>query len=352
MKIAIFHDYFDKKGGGEKLIINLARALKADVYTGFINKEKTFDTNGISIISLGVKESQPKPLRGLAIAKAFEKYDFPKYDAYIFSGVWCISAVRENSILYCHTPPRYMYDLKDYFMKKSVVNKITLYYIIKKWKPKDQEYMKKFRKIAANSKNVKKRIEKFYGQETAKKCVVVYTGIESKKYFYKRDGLFYLSSQRLDELKRIDLIINAFKEMPEKNLTIVSTGSEENKLKQLAKGCDNILFTGSVSDEELINLYANCRAVVVAAKDEDLGLAAIEAHASGKPAIVVAEGGLLETVNNANGVFFQPNIDSLKKAVNVAETKKWNRKKIQNSARKYDIFVFSKKIKKLLKSSK
>lgn len=39
MKIAIFHDYFGSIGGGEKLVLELARALKADIITTEINQK-------------------------------------------------------------------------------------------------------------------------------------------------------------------------------------------------------------------------------------------------------------------------------------------------------------------------
>jgi glycosyltransferase involved in cell wall biosynthesis len=349
MKIAILHDWFDKRGGGERLVINLARALKADVYTGFVNPDKTFDTKGVNIISLGVSERWPQPLRGLRMAEAFSKYDFPEYDAYLFSGVWCISAVRKKSVLYCHAPPRYMYDLRDYYMRKAgIIKKLVMKWLIRKWKPMDQFYMKQFDVICPNSENVKNRINKYYGAGIANRCTVVYTGIDTKSFRHERSGDFYLSSQRLDGLKRIDLIISAFSEMPQRHLVIAGTGPEEKKLKNLAKGCDNIMFAGSVSDREIRKLYASCRAVIVAAKDEDLGLAAIEAQASGKPTIAVAEGGLLETIDNESGVFFQPSIGALKKAVETLEKKKWNPNLMQKRAKKYDISVFSKKMKKIL----
>ena len=44
-KIIILHDYFLYKGGGERLVINLAKNLGADVATAFIAKD-AFDPRG------------------------------------------------------------------------------------------------------------------------------------------------------------------------------------------------------------------------------------------------------------------------------------------------------------------
>ena len=169
----------------------------------------------------------------------------------------------------------------------------------------------------------------------------VYTGIETKKFYYKKSEDFYLSTARLDELKRIDLLISAFKKMINKKLMITGTGPDEARLKQLAGNATNIKFLGSVSEKELLNLYARCKATISANIDEDLGLSPIESQAAGKPSLVVNEGGFLETINKSNGVFFKPNVNSLISAVNKLEKKKWNHKAIRKSAKKYDINTFA-----------
>jgi len=350
MKIAIIHDYFDKCGGGERLVLNLAKALKADVYTGFIDRKKTFDTTGVKIISLGIRKELPRLVRNYLIAKKFEKYRFPEYDAFLISGVWCITAAENHpSILYCHTPSRFLYDLREYFLNRTnFLYRFLLNRFISYWRKIDQFYMHKFDVICTNSKNVKKRILRFYGKRLYERSRVVYTGIETKKFYNKQSKGFYLSTSRLDELKRIDLIIEAFKNMPDKKLIIVSTGPEEKKLRKLAKGFDNIKFFGRVSERKLIELYATCKAVIVASKDEDLGLSAIEAQAAGKPVIAVKEGGFLETVNRNTGIFFEPTPDSLISAIIKCESKKWNARLIQKNVKRFDISVFSGKMKKII----
>lgn len=350
--IAIVHDYFDKRGGGERLVLNLARALNADIYAGFIDYKKTFDTSGIKIVSLNVNKRLPQILRNLMIARKFSRYKFPEYDAFVFSGTWCITAVRHPSILYLHTPARYLYDLKDYFLKNvNMIQRPIFRRFMNYWRSRDQFYMKQFDKICPNSENVRKRVLKFYGDELYKRCEVVYTGIETKKFYYKKSEDFYLSTARLDPLKRVDLVIEAFKNS-DKKLVITSTGPEERILKKLAEGHTNIEFLGQVSEEKLIDLYARCRATIVAAIDEDLGLSAIESQCAGKPVIAVKEGGLLETVNKKIGIFFEPNPDSLRNTIEKFEKMKWNYRIIQKNVERFDIKVFVKRIEKIIKEVK
>ncbi|HLC77336.1 MAG TPA: glycosyltransferase, partial [archaeon] len=267
---------FDKRGGGERLVINLARQLKADIYTGFIDKKKTFDTSGIKIVNLGV--TGPQLYRNMKIAKKFETLRLNGYDAYIFSGVWCISAVKNHkpNALYLHTPMRILYDLKQYFLDKSnPLQRIAVKRFIKYWTPKDKTYMNQFDAIAANSGNVKKRVLRYYGRKLYSRTSVVYTGIETKKYRYIRSGDFYLSASRLDTLKRIDMLINAFKKMPNRRLVIAGTGPDETRLRKMAEGLRNIEFIRAVSDDDMRKLYGTCLATIAANKDEDLGLVAI-----------------------------------------------------------------------------
>ncbi len=54
-------------------------------------------------------------------------------------------------------------------------------------------------------------------------------------------------------------------------------------------------FLGRAGDEELVELYASARAVVVPSIEE-FGITAVEAQAAGRPVIAAAAGGALETV--------------------------------------------------------
>jgi glycosyltransferase involved in cell wall biosynthesis len=352
MRIAILHDYFDKMGGGERLIVNLAKAINADIYTGFCDYQKTHkELQKLNVTEIGTLLKRGG-LRTIYLMEKFKKLKLD-YDFFIFSGTVCISAAKNNhpNILYLHTPPRHMYDLKQWFYNNSnffqrIGLKLLHYYLY----PRDQFYMGQFDRLCPNSENVKKRVLKYYGKKLYDKCEVVYTGVESKKFYYKKSEDFYLSTSRLDPLKRVDLIINAFRHMPDKKLFITSTGPEESRLKQLARNCNNIEFLGSVSHEKILDLYARCRATVTAAVDEDLGLTPIEGQISGKPAIVVREGGLMESViENKTGISFEPNEVSLIEAIKKAEKMKWNHGFIQKRAKRFDIAVFVDHIKKIVK---
>ena len=56
-------------------------------------------------------------------------------------------------------------------------------------------------------------------------------------------------------------------------------------------------FAGRVSEEELTDLYATCRAVYYAPVDEDFGMVPLEAFRAAKPVVTTADaGGPLDVV--------------------------------------------------------
>jgi glycosyltransferase involved in cell wall biosynthesis len=69
-----------------------------------------------------------------------------------------------------------------------------------------------------------------------------------------------------------------------------------------------VQFTGFASDEELCRLYARCRAVFFAPKDEDYGFITLEAFRSGKGVITcVDSGGPTELVaHGESGLVVEP----------------------------------------------
>jgi len=122
MKIAIFHDFFDKIGGGERLVLELASALNADIITTNLVKGKAekLGFKGIKIIDLPLLLTI-SPFKQFAAPLAFSSCDFSeKYDFFILSGSWVVFAAKKHkpNLYYCHTPLRDFYDFKEFYLKK------------------------------------------------------------------------------------------------------------------------------------------------------------------------------------------------------------------------------------------
>jgi glycosyltransferase involved in cell wall biosynthesis len=96
-----------------------------------------------------------------------------------------------------------------------------------------------------------------------------------------------------------------------------------------------------ISDAQVRWLYANCRAVVAAAK-EDFGLTPIEGFAFGRPAVALRAGGYLDTVvDGVTGVFFnEPTPSSLGAALMRLRLSTFNDDTIKRQAELYSINGF------------
>jgi glycosyltransferase involved in cell wall biosynthesis len=125
---------------------------------------------------------------------------------------------------------------------------------------------------------------------------------------------YVFTASRLDAPKRIDLIIEAFGQVPgDVKLKIAGIGPEEARLRQLAATDDRVEFLGYVDSAKLADLYADSLAVVFTPREEDLGYITIEAMLSSKPVLTVSDaGGPLEFVQDGrNGFISEPYAECL-----------------------------------------
>ena len=122
--------------------------------------------------------------------------------------------------------------------------------------------------VIANSNYIKKRIKKCWGIDSK----VIYPPVEIEKYYPngKESEDFYVVFSRFVAYKRIDLAIEACKELNRK-LVVIGEGEERENLKKLADNNKNIIFTGRISDEEIRDYLQRCKAMIFCA-EEDFGI--------------------------------------------------------------------------------
>jgi len=321
MRIAVFHDYIGAIGGGEKLVLALARGLGADLITTDINKESVskLGFDDVKIISIG-RTPKIAPFKQIYASVLFASCKFPKYDFYIFSGNWAHYAARKHkpNLWYCHTPVRAFYDLREYTLanQKSPMHRAIARAWISIHSTFDLRTLKDINCIATNSINTGKRIKKYYGRDAR----IIYPPIPVNQFRSSDFGDYWLSVNRLYPEKRIPLQIEAFRKIPGERLKIAGWYSEgdhaKGKLGYLDHLPENVELLGSVSEEELVRLYAGCKGFICTAMDEDFGMTPVEAMASGKPVVAVREGGYMESVvDGVTGRLVEPTVASITGAV-------------------------------------
>jgi len=351
MKIAFLFDIFNERGGAERNAIIMAKNIDLDIYTTFVDWNKVDEElREFDIKELGLTFKNHKLLTYSEIAYRFSKLKLKGYDFYIFSRLYCISGAKNHhpNMWLCHSPIRAVYDLHD-----SIYNRLSLWQkpIFKTWcwiyKKYDKEWVRNFDKIISNSNNTAARLKSFYGLESK----VIHHPIETERFKCKNFEDFYFAPSRLVKEKRIDLIIEAFKEMPDKKLIITGDGPERKSLENLARGCKNIKLLGSVDYEKVIELYSRCTATIYMPINEDYGLVPIESMASGKPCIAANEGGPKETIiHGKTGFLIKADKEEIKKWVNylTPEVARKMKNDCLKRAKEFNVNIFIQNIKKTI----
>jgi glycosyltransferase involved in cell wall biosynthesis len=146
--------------------------------------------------------------------------------------------------------------------------------------------------------------------------------------------------------KRFDIAIKAFNEL-RLPLKIIGRGPEMRRLKKMARS--NIEFLGRVSDEELPKYYSQCQAFIFP-QEEDFGITAIEAMASGTPIITFRGGDIQEHLEESrSGLFFnQQTAADIMAAVKKFKNSDYDPEYIRNSVLKFDKSEFKAKIKEYI----
>jgi glycosyltransferase involved in cell wall biosynthesis len=160
------------------------------------------------------------------------------------------------------------------------------------------------------------------------------------KYNIDKNKIIFLSASRLDEEKRVDILIEALSRIKDKidfNFIITGSGKEKKNLEKLS--FDNnlssrVVFTDFVSDLELKDFYSASDIFLTASEVELQGLSIMEAMASGLSIIAANSMAIPELVEDGiNGFLFEPGNakDASEKIIQLANDKKLRKKMSLNS---------------------
>lgn len=355
MRAAIVHYWLLNMRGGEKVLEALCRLLpEADIFTLFYDPQRVSPAIRAHRVTSSFLQPMRRCHRSLLplMPMALENFDLRGYDLIVSSesgpakGV--IAQAGARHLCYCHTPMRYLWDLyADYRnewtqsrVKRALMTPLAHY--LRLW---DYATSARVDDFIANSENVRRRIAKTYRREAR----VIFPPVAVETFYEKPSEGYYLIVSELVGYKRIGAAVRVFSRSG-RRLKIVGDGPEFRALKRSAT--PNIEFCGRVADDELRQLYARCRAFLMPG-EEDFGMAAVEALASGKPVIALARGGALETVPATGGVLYrEATDDSLRCAIEQWDSleSRADPKELQRWAARFSEAEFAAKIAPLLRT--
>lgn len=348
MKIALVYDRVNKIGGAEKVLQALHEIWpSAPVYAAVYNPAtapwaKDWD------IRPSWLQSAPFARRHhewyfWAANSAFESFDFSSYDVVISvtsaEAKSVITPPRTLHLCYLLTPTKYLWSHTHLYRQTSPfsrIGKIILTPLLSKARITDQITAQRPDKVVAISQAVADRVKKYYRRQTD---AIIYPPVNVKAFaspprFKPPMSNYYLAVSRLVPAKRIDVLVDAFNQTPQKKLVVVGTGVDEKRLQTRANS--NILFTGAVSDQQLSGYYHHGRALLFP-QEEDFGIVAVEAQAAGTPILAYHKGGALETIiPGKTGEFFTDYSQrSIMGALDKIDKKKYDKKIITTHAQKF-----------------
>jgi len=371
VKVALVYDRLNKWGGAERVLLALHKLYPdAPLYTSVYDKEKA---PWASVFNVKTSFLQKLPfamnheLFATLMPLAFESFSFDEFDLVISvtseAAKGIITKPKTKHICYCLTPTRYLWSGYEEYFKNPLLKFISKPVV---W------YLRTWDKIAAQrpdayiaiSKEVQKRIKKYYGR----KSEVVYPPLsvfssqlsansqsvlspsvpisrQQANYNLKTENRelmteYFLIVSRLVPYKRIDLTVRTFNKL-KLPLKIIGMGAEMGRLKTIAG--PTIEFLGNLTDKTLIRYYSGCRALIFPGL-EDFGLTILEAQNFGKPVIAFRGGGAVETIiERKTGIFFdKPNVKSLIKAIKQFNNMSFDPKDCMENARKFSFERFKK----------
>jgi glycosyltransferase involved in cell wall biosynthesis len=154
------------------------------------------------------------------------------------------------------------------------------------------------------------------------RATVLYPPAPQRAYRCDEYGDSFLLVSRLTPLKRADILIAALAHVDGRGLRCIVAGDGDQRasLEQLAdeKGvADRVRFTGRVTDDQLVELLARCRAVCFPPYQEDYGFVTVEAFASHKAVVTCSDsGGPAELVTDRlSGFVCDPTPESIARAL-------------------------------------
>ena len=304
-RVAVVHEWLIDYAGSERVLREILDLYpQADLFTLIdVRDDELRAAIPRPARATSFLQSFPKPRRWLRyyvplMPLAIEQLDLTGYDIVISSshavakGV--ITGPAQLHLSYVHTPMRYAWDLQHEYLRaaglqrgpRSWAARLALHRL-RQWDVRTANGVDAF---VANSSHVARRIRKAYRREAQ----VLYPPVDVSAFALQENKEdFYLTVSRLEPYKRVDLLLDAFRRMPERRLVVIGDGPEMPRLRAALP--PNVQLRGRLSTFEVRSHMQRARAFLFAGI-EDFGIVMAEAQACGTPLIAFGSGGAAEIV--------------------------------------------------------
>jgi glycosyltransferase involved in cell wall biosynthesis len=145
-----------------------------------------------------------------------------------------LTTAEQLHVSYVHSPMRYAWDLhhqylEDYRLQRGARGLLAryLFHRLRQW---DRQTANNVDLFLANSRHVQRRIWRAYRRPAR----VLYPPVATGRFVFEpRKGDYYVTVSRLVSYKRIDLLLQAFRAMPQRKLVVIGDGPEAPRLRAM-----------------------------------------------------------------------------------------------------------------------
>jgi glycosyltransferase involved in cell wall biosynthesis len=297
-RVALAHDYLLVMRGAERTFAAVADLYPdAPIFTLLYDEHGTggrFAGHSITtspLQHLGVRQDGFRRLLPL-YPFAVERLRPPACDLVLSSSSAFAHGIRVPEgalhVCYCHAPFRYAwYEEARALSESPAWLRVPLRVQLRRMRTWDRKASRRVDSYIANSQLTRERIARFYGRDAP----IIYPPVETTRFTPGEPGESLLVVSELVRHKRVHVALEAARGAGAP-IRIVGSGPEH---AALAAAYPEAEFLGRADDEQIAELYARAKAVIVPSMEE-FGITAVEAQAAGRPVVAAAAGGALETV--------------------------------------------------------
>jgi len=347
-RLALAHDYLLVMRGAERTFAAIAELYRdAPIFTLLYDEQ---GTNG----RFAGRSVTTSPLQRLGVGQSSFRRLLPLYP-------WAVERLRPSQcdvvlssssafahgvrvplgavhVCYCYTPFRYAwYEQERALDETPTPLRPLLAHQLGRIRHWDLKASRRVDSYIAISELSRERIKRYYDRDS----VVIHPPVETTRFHLGDPGDHLLVVGEVVRHKRIHIALEAARRahVP---IQIVGSGPDHAALSEAYPEAE---FLGRASDEELVELYAQARAVVVPSMEE-FGITAVEAQAAGRPVIAAAAGGALETVIDGQTGRFATldDADSFALAMRELDVSAFDPARAQANAERFSVAAFQRRL--------
>jgi glycosyltransferase involved in cell wall biosynthesis len=279
MRIVLAHSHANTLGGGERAVLELARALQ--------------QRHEVRLLLGGFDPRQTYPELASLPHAGLGRLQWPVANV-------TADAIVANSfganLLSLRNGPRVAYwvhSTRSIFLQPGA-RRIDLL----ARRAIDWLAVRRAAQLVANSRYTAGRLRRLYRREAD---AIVYPGVDLDLFrpgdrVAQGEAAYAITVGRLSPEKGLERLLDVWRDIPDLPLQVVGTGPPEVVRALRAQAPSGVHFRGQLTSAELASAYRGAAVAVFAPYGEEFGMAPLEAMASSVPVVAWREGGLQETI--------------------------------------------------------